>query len=253
MTPDDRDWDGLRIFWQNTRHIYWPMLTSGDYDMTASMARVCRDILPICKERAMVRENNPGMLLYEGIGVGGDTVFGNSVPAHLTEHRGGMTDVAILLADIYDHTRDEAFFTDTYLPWADAVVTFFEKKFPNRDANGKMLISPSAAVETYKNSTNPATEVGPLRRILSDLLRLDPGTLTPAQRTRYQALARHHARAAAENPAQPADARRLSNRRRGALPRRDPGALHHLAIARSRTRPSLAARRRSPRPRQPDV
>lgn len=185
---DYRDWDGLRIFWQNTRHIYWPLLISGDYEMTASMARVCRDILPICKERSMVRENNPGMLLYEGIGVGGDTVFGNTIPDHLTEHRGGMTDVAILLADIYDHTRDELFFTDTYLPWADSVVTFFEKKFPNRDANGKMLISPSAAVETYKNSTNPATEVGPLRRILIDLLRLDPGTLTPAQRTHYQGL-----------------------------------------------------------------
>jgi hypothetical protein len=185
---DYRDWDGLRIFWQNTRHIYWPLLISGDYDMTASMARVARDILPICKERAMVRENNPGMLLYEGIGVGGDTVFGNSIPEHLNEHRGGMTDVAILLADIYDHTRDLSFFNDTYLPWTDAVVTFFDKKFPNRDANGKMLISPSAAVETYKNSTNPATEVGPLRRILIDLLRLDPGTLTPAQRARYQNL-----------------------------------------------------------------
>ena len=186
--PDYRDWDGFPIFWQNTRHIFWPMLTSGDYDMTESMARVCRDILPICRERAMVRENNPGMLLYEGIGVGGDTVFGNSVPDHLTEHRGGMTDVAILLADIYDHTRDLSFFNDTYLPWTDAVVTFFEHKFPNRDATGKTLISPSAAVETFKNSTNPATEVSTLRRILIDLLRLDPGTLTPAQRARYQGL-----------------------------------------------------------------
>jgi autotransporter-associated beta strand protein len=187
-SADYRDWDGLRIFWQNTRHIYWPLLSSGDYDMTESMARVCRDILPICRERAMVRENNPGMLLFEGIGVGGDTVFGSGVPDHLSEHRGGMTDVAILLADIYDHTRDLSFFNDTYLPWTDAVVTFFEHKFPNRDATGRMLISPSAAVETFKNSTNPATEVGPLRRILIDLLRLDPGTLTPAQRARYQGL-----------------------------------------------------------------
>ena len=188
QNADYRDWNGLRIFWQNTRHIYWPLLASGDYDMTEAVARVARDILPICRERARVRENNPGMLLFEGIGVGGDTVFGNNVPEHLNEHRGGMTDVAILLADIYDHTRDQTFFTDTYLPWADDVVTFFEHKFPNRDASGKMLLSPSAAVETYKNSTNSAPEVGPLRRILSDLLRLDPGTLTPAQRARYQGL-----------------------------------------------------------------
>ena len=188
QNADYRDWNGLRIFWQNTRHIYWPLLASGDYDMTESVARVARDILPICRERARVRENNPGMLLFEGIGVGGDTVFGNNVPEHLNEHRGGMTDVAILLADIYDHTRDETFFTDTYLPWADDVVKFFEHKFPNRDASGKMLLSPSAAVETYKNSTNPSTEVGPLRRILADLLRLDPGTLTSAQRARYQGL-----------------------------------------------------------------
>jgi autotransporter-associated beta strand protein len=188
QNADYRDWDGMRIFWQNTRHIYWPLLTSGDYDMTEAMTRVCRDILPICKERSMVREGNPGMLLFEGIGVGGDTVFGNNVPTHLTEHRGGMTDVAMLLADIYDHTRDQTFFTDTYLPWTDAVVTYFEHKFPDRDSRGKMLFSPSAAVETYKNSTNPAPEVGPIRRILSDLLRLDPGTLTTAQRSRYQTL-----------------------------------------------------------------
>jgi autotransporter-associated beta strand protein len=188
QNADYRDWNGLRIFWQNTRHIYWPLLISGDYDMTESIARVARNILPICRERAMLREGNPGMLLFEGIGVGGDTVFGNNVPAHLTEHRGGMTDVAILLADIYDHTRDQAFFTDTYQLWADEVVTFFEHKFPNRDAVGRMLFSPSAAVETYKNSRNPAPEVGPVRRILSDLLRLDPGTLTVAQRAHYQEL-----------------------------------------------------------------
>lgn len=185
---DYRDWNGLRIFWQNTRHIYWPLLTSGDYDLTESVARVARDILPVCRERASVRENNPGMLLFEGIGVGGDTVFGSNVPDHLSEHRGGMTDVAILLGDIYDHTRDETFFTGTYLPWASDVVKFFEYKFPGRDASGKMLFSPSAAVETYKNSTNPSTEVGPLRRILSDLLRLDPGTLSPAQRDHYRGL-----------------------------------------------------------------
>ena len=185
---DYRDWNGLRIFWQNTRHIYWPMLVSGDYDLTEPLSRLCRDILPICRERAQVREGNPGMLMFEGVGVGGDTVFGNSVPDHLTEHRGGMTDMAILLADLYDHTRDQTFFTNTYQPWADAVVTFFEHKFPNRDSQGKMLFSPSAAVETYKNSTNPSPEVGPVRRIVSDLLRLDPGVLTPAQRTRYEAL-----------------------------------------------------------------
>ena len=185
---DYRDWDGNRLFWQNTRHSYWPLLTSGDYDMTEALARVTRDMLPICRERAMVRENNPGILLFEGTGVGGDTVFGYNVPEHLTEHRGGMTDLSILLADIYDHTRDETFFTETYLPWADGTVTFFEHKFPNRDARGKMLFSPSAAVETFKNSTNPAPEVSTMRRILSDLLRLDPGTLTPAQRARYQGL-----------------------------------------------------------------
>lgn len=188
QNADYRDWNGNRLFWQNTRHIYWPMLTSGDYDMTEQISRYCRTILPICRERAMVHENNPGMLLYEGTGVGGDCVFGRSVPTHLTEHRGGMTDLAILLADIYDHTRDQTLFTDTYQPWADAVVTFFEHKFPNRDAQGKILLAPSAAVETYKNSTNSAPEVGPLRRILSDLLRLDPGTLSSAQRSRYQAL-----------------------------------------------------------------
>ncbi len=188
QNADYRDWAVCRIFWQNTRHIYWPMLTSGDYDLTEQLSRFCRNILPICRERAMVWEGNPGMLMPEGVAVGGDSIFGRSIPTHLTEHRGGMTDMAILLADIYDHTRDQTFFTNTYQPWADAVVTFFEHKFPNRDAYGKILLAPSAAVETYKNSANSAPEVGPLRRILSDLLRLDPGTLTSTQRTRYQGM-----------------------------------------------------------------
>ncbi|MEI7956288.1 MAG: discoidin domain-containing protein, partial [Verrucomicrobiota bacterium] len=188
QNADYRDWNGLRIFWQNTRHVYWPMLVSGDFDLTDPLSRFCRNILPICRERAMVWENNPGMLMPEGVGIGGDCVFGRNLPAHLTEHRGGMTDMAILLGDLCDHTRDTAFFTGTYQPWADAVVTYFEHKFPNHDSAGKMLVAPSAAVETYKNSTDSAPEVGPLRRILGDLLRLDPGTLTPAQRTRYQCL-----------------------------------------------------------------
>lgn len=32
-TPDERDWGGIEFTAQNQRHLYWPMLKSGDFDM----------------------------------------------------------------------------------------------------------------------------------------------------------------------------------------------------------------------------
>ena len=42
VNADNRDWQGLPFFWQNTRHPYWSMLARGDYDGMLSGFKVVR-------------------------------------------------------------------------------------------------------------------------------------------------------------------------------------------------------------------
>ena len=188
VTADYRDWGSLRVMWQNTRHLFWPLLASGDTDLMKPVMDLCKEATPLCLARCQAWDGHPGLLMPEACGFGGVSVFGAGIPQHLKFHRGGMTDMSVMMADYFDHTGDAAFFADTYLPFADGVVTFFENHYPERDANGKMVMGPAAAVETYQPVVNPAVEVSALRRILQHLLRVEPTLIGAQRRARYQAL-----------------------------------------------------------------
>ncbi|MCX6877748.1 MAG: DUF5703 domain-containing protein [Verrucomicrobia bacterium] len=188
VNADYRDWGSLRIMWQNTRHLFWPLLASGDTDLMKPVMDLCQEATPLCLARCQAWNGHSGLLMTEAAGFGGVSVFGAGIPQHLKYHRGGMTDMSVMMADYFDHTGDTAFFAETYLPFADGVVTFFENHYPGRDNDGKMVMGPAGAVETYQTVVNPAVEVSALRRILQNLLRVEPALVGTQRRARYQDL-----------------------------------------------------------------
>jgi alpha-L-fucosidase 2 len=83
-----------------------------------------------------------------------------------------------MLLDYCEHTRDTAFLTKEALPWADAMVRYFDTRF-KRDAAGRLVIHPAESIETYQDVTNPVTDVAGLHAVLERLLAL-PAELTDA-------------------------------------------------------------------------
>jgi hypothetical protein len=88
--------------------------------------------------------------------------------------------------DCYDHTGDTGFLKKTILPAADAVLRFFDEHY-KVDENGKLVMHPAQAAETWWNATNPMPEVAGLRAVTRRLLALPENLATSDQRAFWTA------------------------------------------------------------------
>ncbi|MCK4300629.1 MAG: hypothetical protein KAX80_13895, partial [Planctomycetes bacterium] len=87
-----------------------------------------------------------------------------------------------MMLDYYDHTLDEAFLSDTLLPVAHEILTFFDQHY-KVDEGGKLVMHPSQACETWWDCTNPMPEVAGLHATTDRLLSLPARLTTTKQRT----------------------------------------------------------------------
>lgn len=75
------------------------------------------------------------------------------------------------MLDYYELTGDEPFARDTPLPVASSGLTFFDRHFP-RDDQGKLLLDPDNAIETFWKVHDPAPEIAGLYAILTRMIAL---------------------------------------------------------------------------------
>jgi len=176
VTADQRDWAALSFMWQNTRHPYWAMPARGDFDTMLPGMQFVRDGLEVCRDRCTNIFKHAGAFIMEASWWNNVGVFNwNRVPSHLRYHFLATVETPAVMCDYYEHTRDKKFLDEILLPCADEFIRFYELQFPQRDAAGKMIMSPAAAVETYQPVTNPNTEITGLRYVLTKLLTFDLG------------------------------------------------------------------------------
>ncbi len=83
-----------------------------------------------------------------------------------------------------------------YLPLIRQSVRFFDEHYQLRekmrtgnplDANGRLVIFPSTACETYRGAKNPSDVIAGLHACLDGLLALDDKTIPPAEKAYYRA------------------------------------------------------------------
>jgi alpha-L-fucosidase 2 len=185
VNADNRDWQGLPIFWQNTRHPYWSMLARGDYDAMMSGFRTVRGALDVCEDRCKKLFKHEGAYMNEGMFWKGVSVF-NELPRHLTYHFMGTVEMTAMMCDYYEHTQERTFLREVLLPCADKFVQFYELHYPMRDARGKMIMEPAGVVETYQPVTNPVTEVSGLRYLVGKLLSMDQSQIGKERAARWR-------------------------------------------------------------------
>jgi hypothetical protein len=179
VTADYRMWGG-RYWFQNTRAMYWPRLMAGDFDEMAPLFRMYLRMLPAnaslvrqyyhhdgayCAECAPFWGGLPD-LSHNGKGYYGDNYYTD------------LLELSMMGLDYYEYTGDTAFLRETVLPIAGSILTFFDRHFP-RDRDGRLILDPDNAIETYWKVRNPAPDIAGLHAVLGRLLAL-PGPLVAA-------------------------------------------------------------------------
>lgn len=190
---DYRRW-GPGYWWQNTRLPYLSMCGSGDFDLMAPLFRMyADDMMRVNLFRTRQHTGHGGIHIPECVYFWGGqfpesygwTPFDQrgddrlqSSPWHKWEWVSGL-ELAWMMLDYYEHTQDEVFLRERALPLATEVLRFFIEHY-RVDGDGKLVMHPSQALETWWDTTNPMPEVAGLQAVSARLLAL-PGRLTPPE------------------------------------------------------------------------
>jgi alpha-L-fucosidase 2 len=188
--PDYRAWGNS--FWnQNTRLIYWPLIATGDDDLLAPWFNMYVQALPLARDRTKLYFHHDGGAFIETIYFWGlpnvnDFGWDNKGPELQSEwmryHVQGGLEVLAQMLDRYDYTQDTNFMQAILLPMADATITFYDQHW-KRGPDGKILMDPAQAIETYqRTAVNPTPDVAGLMSVLPRLLALPASSGSETQR-----------------------------------------------------------------------
>lgn len=202
--PDYRRW-GNGLWWQNIRLPYHAMPAAGDADLMHPLFRTyLEDVLPVSIERTRLYSGLPGAFLPECVYPWG-AAFAHCYGPKPFAERGasfaeriqdsgwhkwewtGALELLWLMTLYYEHTIDRTFLTETIIPAAREILTFFDARFPD-GPDGKMIMHPSMALETWWDTTNPATDVAGITAVTSRLLDLAGDAAPDADRRLWRKL-----------------------------------------------------------------
>lgn len=211
LPPDYRAWGGGEFTAQNQRLVYWPMLKSGDADLMRPQLDFYRRLRRTAELRTQVYWGHKGACFVEQI-----ENFGLCCGQEWGWQR-TWNKPAILLPGVEDSAFVD-YLWDTVLEFClmmlevgrysgadvsgdlgfiDSCLTFFDEHYRREhariagaelDTNGKLVLFPGTACETYKSALNSTVTIAGLDAVLAALLALPEQLLGPALRERYAAM-----------------------------------------------------------------
>ncbi len=196
---DYRRW-GPGYWWQNTRLPYISLCTSGDYELMEPLFRMYVDeLLPVNRYRTKQYFGFEGAYYIECIHFWGDAFNESYGWQPMKERKDPLQqsgyhkwewvsgpELAHMLLDVYEHTGDEALLKNRALPLAGAVMRFFDHYY-RTNAQGRLVMHPAQAVETWWKCTNAMPELAGLHAIAARLLALPAALAPPEERAYWQA------------------------------------------------------------------
>ena len=196
--PDFRVW-GTGYWFMNTRAMYWPMMTSGDFDLMEPYFNLYLNALPMAKERNRIYFGHAGAHFPEQLffwgGYPTDHYGWDRRGKHISEveckwtarlWQGGL-ELTLMMLDYYAHTEDKEFLTNKLMPIANEITTFYDLHY-KRDESGKLYIYPAQSLEAWWDCVNPMPEVAGLRYVLDKLLKLPEEYTSSQQRQKWERL-----------------------------------------------------------------
>jgi alpha-L-fucosidase 2 len=191
--PDFRAW-GSSYWNQNNRLLYWPLVATGDFDLLKPWFDMYVNALPLAKDRTRVYFHHAGAAFIEtgyfwGLPNLNDFGWDNPTTEVSSEwmryHIQGTLEVISQMLDEYDVTQDAEFARKGILPFADAIVTYYNLHWP-RSEDGKIKFAPTQSLETYQRiAVNPTPDIAGLKSVLQRLLALPAEWTSPQQRSAW--------------------------------------------------------------------
>ncbi|MCX7818710.1 MAG: DUF5703 domain-containing protein [Kiritimatiellae bacterium] len=181
---DFRRW-GPGYWWQNTRLPYVSMCASGDLDLMQPLVRMyVDDMLPLCVHRTHRYLGHRGAFYPECVYFWG-AIFSETYGWTPFEERTDKLqqsrwhkwewvagpELAWMLLDLWEHAPDEEFFRTKVLPTCREVLRFFEEHY-RVGADGRLVMEPAQALETWWDCTNPMPELAGCIAVSERLLAL---------------------------------------------------------------------------------
>ena len=191
--PDYRAW-GSNYWFQNNRHLYWPLIVTGDDDLLAPWFKMYMDALPLARDKTKDYYHHDGACFQETIYFWGTTNNSNfgwqnknveTTNGYIRRYWSGGIEMTAMMLDRFACTLDRSFARDTLIPFADAITTFYDQHW-KRDEHGKIRFDPAQSLETWHVAVNPLPEIAGLRYVLPRLLALPVALTTEAQRALWK-------------------------------------------------------------------
>ena len=192
--PDFRAW-GNSYWNQNNRLLYWPLVATGDFDLLKPWFGMYINGLPLARDRTLAYFHHAGAAFVEtgyfwGLPNLNDFGWNNPTTEVSSEwmryHIQGTLEIISQMLDEYDVTQDADFARTDIVPFADAIVTYYDLHWP-RGEDGRIKITPSQSLETYqKTAVNPTPDIAGLKSVLPRLLELPAEWTSPEQRSAWK-------------------------------------------------------------------
>jgi hypothetical protein len=171
------------------------MLKSGDFGSMRQLFDFYNRTLQTAQTRARVFFGVDGAVYPEQIGIYGlcptcNQGWGNETGLPVPQiryHFSTALEVSLMILDYADYTGGDV---SQYLEFMDSVVKFYDGFYPGNDEQGKMVIDPGNALETYHPVRNPVDAVAGLDCVLRRLLLLSAEAVSPEQRLNWQRILR---------------------------------------------------------------
>ncbi|MDR3219314.1 MAG: DUF5703 domain-containing protein [Dysgonamonadaceae bacterium] len=203
FTPDFRKWGGGTYTAQNQRLVYFPMLKSGDFAMMTSQFDFYLRNLHNAEMRSRVYWHHAGACFteqMENFGLPNPSEYGWKRPIDfdkgleynkwLEYQWDTVLEFCFLIMEKERYTGEDI---SIYIPLIESCLLFFDAHYQylakqrghdSLDKNGKLILYPGSACETYKMAYNATSTIAALQTVTSRLLELSE-KYTDATRKAY--------------------------------------------------------------------
>ncbi len=210
VTPDFRSWGGGSFTAQNQRLVYWPMLKSGDFDLMPNQFEYYRRPLLNAELRTQIywghggcsfteQLENFGLPFAGGWGFappagrerGPGDEFGTQSNLFVRRHFVNQLEFALMILDYHHFSGNDI---SAYIPFIESSLQFFNEHYRFRynqsngtelNEDGKLVIAPSTAAETYRDQTNPTDVLAALKAVLARVVDLPDSLIPPARKAEW--------------------------------------------------------------------
>lgn len=197
FTPDFRNWGGGTHTAQNQRLVYWPMLKSGDADLMKPQFDFYAGMLKNAELRSQFYWNHKGASFTEQIenfGLPNPAEYGWKRPegydkgmqynAWLEYEWDTILEFCQMILDARAYQNADI---KDYIPLIKSSLSFFDEHYQYLarqrgakalTAEGKLVLYPGSATETYKMAYNASSTVAGLKTVLTNFLALPDDLLS---------------------------------------------------------------------------